>query len=809
MSKKIAVLLLFILPISTLLLSAQGSVTVSGFVLDNQNRGLELVSIYDLNGKHAAYTDANGYYSIELPAQDTVILRYSCLSYQPATRIIPAAMQTLRVNVTLGTSSHTLNEVTIHGQQRRTNSLETLDATKIRLLPDASGGSIEALLVTFAGVSTNNELSSQYSVRGGNFDENLVYVNGTEVYRPLLIRAGQQEGMSFVNPEMVREVKFSAGGFDARYGDKMSSVLDIQYKKPSHFESVANLSLLGANLYVGQSSKNGRFTQIHGLRYKTNAYLLGTLDTKAEYNPTFLDYQTYLTYKLTQTLELSFLGNFSQNSYEFIPVSSETQFGTFNNKLTVGIAFDGKEKDLFQTSFGALNLTKVLPGKVKLGLQTSAFNTVEDENYDITGQYWLSSTPIKNNQADTANASLLGIGTYHEHARNHLNATVFNVAHNGSWNLHAHDIQWGLSYQRERIVDKLREWEMRDSAGYSLPYSDSNIKMVYSMKSGANMESNRVQAYLQDSWHFRKEAGLFVVAGGIRANYWDFNHELLVSPRASIAFIPSWEHDFTFRLASGIYYQAPFYKELRDTATDVHGVTHVVLNSAIKAQKTIQFVGGMDYHFVALERPFKLTTELYYKDMSNLIPYVVDNVRIRYYGRNMATGYTTGFDAKLFGEFVQGTDSWISFSLMQSKETMGGYTISRPNEQRYNISLFFQDYFPSNPKFTMSMKLIWADGLPYGAPDSPHRYSTNLRMPPYRRVDIGLSRLLVGGEDKIMKTRTMRSFKNIWLGVDCFNLFGIRNVNSYYWVSDINSNQYAVPNYLTGRLLNVRVSAEF
>ena len=807
MSKKTAVLVLFFTYFLSMILSAQGTLTVSGFVLDNLNRGLELVSVSELNGKHATYTDANGFYTIELPTKDTVILRYSCLSYQPATRIIPAAMQTLRVNVTLGTSSHTLNEVTIHGQQRRTNSLETLDANNIRLLPDASGGSIEALLVTFAGVSSNNELSSQYSVRGGNFDENLVYVNGTEVYRPLLIRAGQQEGLSFVNPEMVKEVKFSAGGFDARYGDKMSSVLDIQYKKPTHFEAVANMSLLGANLFVGQASKNGRFTQIHGIRYKTNAYLLGTLDTKAQYNPSFLDYQTYLTYSLTPTLDMSFLGNFSQNSYEFIPTEADTEFGTFNNKFSIRVYFDGKEKDLFRTAFGAFNLTKTLPSKVKLGLQVSAFNTVEDENYDITGQYWLSSTPIKNNQADTANTSLIGVGTYHEHARNHLNANVFNIAHNGSWNTNAHDIQWGLSYQRERINDKLREWEMRDSAGYSLPYSDSNIRMVYSMRSGANMESNRLQGYLQDSWHIRKEAGLFVLTGGLRANYWDFNNELLVSPRASMAFIPAWEHDFTFRLASGIYYQAPFYKELRDTLTE-NGVTRVMLNKHIKAQKTIQVVGGMDYHFIALDRPFKLTTELYYKDMSNLIPYVVDNVRIRYYGKNMAKGYTTGFDAKLFGEFVPGTDSWISLSLMRSKETIGSYTVSRPNEQRYNVSLFFQDYFPNNPKFTMSMKLIWADGLPFGAPDRDRSFAV-LRMPPYRRVDIGLSRLLVGGEDKIMKAKAMRSFKNIWLGVDCFNLFGIQNVNSYYWVNDIGNQQWAVPNYLTGRLINVRVSAEF
>jgi hypothetical protein len=806
MSRKSTVSLLLFLTVHFALM-AQGTVTVSGFVMDNQSRGIELVSISELNGSRIAYTGPDGFYSIELPAKDTVILKYSCLSYQPATRIIPVEMKNLRVNVTMGTADQKLKEVTVHGQQRRTGTFETLDASKIRLLPDATGGSIEALLVTFAGVSSNNELSSQYSVRGGNYDENLVYVNGTEVYRPLLIRAGQQEGMSFVNPEMVQEVNFSAGGFDARYGDKMSSVLDIKYKKPKQFESVINLSLLGANAYVGQASKDGRFTQIHGFRYKTNAYLLGTLDTKAEYNPTFLDYQTYLTWKIDPTLELSFLGNFSQNSYEFIPVESKTEFGTYNQKLDLYVEFEGKEKDLFRTLFGALSLNKTLPGNLKIGLQTSVFNTIEDENYDITGVYSLSQTPVKNNKADTANTNLLGAGTYHEHARNHLEASVFNISQTAVWKIDNHELQSGLSYQRERISDQLSEWEMRDSAGYALPYSNTNIRLVYSMRSKVDMESNRIQGYIQDCWRFRRDAGLFVLTGGLRANHWDFNNELLISPRASVTFIPAWEKDFTFRLAMGTYYQAPFYKELRDTVT-VDGVTQVVLNRNIKAQKSVQVVAGMDYHFVGLDRPFKLTTELYYKDLSNLIPYTVDNVRIRYYGKNMAEGYTAGFDAKLFGEFVPGTDSWISFSLMRSRETIGNYTVPRPNESRYNISLFFQDYFPNDPKFSMNLKVIWADGLPFGPPNSDRSFAT-LRMPAYRRVDIGLSRLLVGGEDKIMKSRALRSFKNIWLGVDCFNLFDIMNTNSYYWVTDISNQQWAVPNYLTGRLLNVRISAEF
>jgi len=788
-------------------IAAQETVTISGYVLDQQSRTIELVNILDTKTLKGTITDAVGFYSISLPATDTVILRYSCLSYQTTTRIIPAEMKNLRVNVIMSISSQNLKEVTVKGQQRRTNSLETLDASKVRLLPDASGGSIEALLVTFAGVSSNNELSSQYSVRGGNYDENLVYVNGTEVYRPILIRAGQQEGLSFVNPEMVEDVKFSAGGFDASYGDKMSSVLDIKYKKPKEFEAFGSASILGANLYIGQASKNGKFTQIHGFRYKTNSYQLRTLDTKGEYKPSFIDYQTYLTWKVSPTTELSFLGNFSRNDYQFIPEKSETEFGTFQKKYSMTVWFGGKEKDLFQTAFGSLTINKTLNNNVKIGIQSSAFQTDEDENYDITGEYWLSATPIKNNEEDTLNTALIGAGTYHEHARNHLKANVFNITHTGSWKTGQHSGQWGLGYQKEKIYDKLREWEMRDSSGYSLPYSDKRINTVYFMKSLVNMESNRITAYLMDTWKFRKEAGLFVITGGIRGNYWDFNNETLISPRASIAFLPSWEKDFTFRLASGVYYQAPFYKELRDTVTK-DGVTEVVLNRKIKAQKTIHYVLGMDYHFIWVDRPFKLTTETYYKDMSNLIPYTVDNVRIRYLGKNIAEGYTTGLDMKLFGEFVPGTDSWISLSFMKSKETINGVTIPRPNEQRYNVSVFFQDYFPNYPKLTMNLKLIWADGLPFGPPASDRSFAT-LRMPPYRRVDIGLSRVFNAEEDRCMQKGVLKNFKNIWIGIDCFNLLNTNNVNSYYWVTDISNEQYAVPNYLTATQINLRIAAEF
>jgi hypothetical protein len=805
MSLKPFLTLLFV-QLSLLSVLATRNVSVSGYVFDSHNKAIELVRISEFNGKHLVYTNSNGSFNLTIDTEDTLRLRFSCLSYVPVVQIIPVLSDKLILNVILMSSEQALKEVTIQGNQNADATFNSLDASKIRLLPDPSGGSIEALLVTYAGVSSNNEMSSQYSVRGGNYDENLVYVNGTEIYRPLLIRAGQQEGMSFVNPEMVREVNFSAGGFDARYGDKMSSVLDITYKKPSRFESVANMSLLGANAYVGHASKDGRFTQIHGFRYKTNQYLLGTLDTKASYNPSFIDYQTYLSWQLNPTLELGFLGNFSSNNYNFIPESSETVFGTFNQKFTMSIDFEGQEKDKFQTLFGSLSIHKKMSDTFDFGLQTSVFRTVENEHYDITGSYWLSQTPIENNEEDPSKSNMLGDGLYHEHARKNLDASVFNISQTASWDRGNNHWQSGISFQLEQINDKIREWEMRDSAGYSLPYTSTGPGIIYSMHSDVEMNSGRLQAFLMDRWRFRTEAGLFALTAGIRTNYWSFNNDWIVSPRATLTFRPVSKNDLAFRLSGGVYYQAPFYKELRDTFT-VNGLTRVVLNKNIRSQKTIQVVSGLDYKFEHNNRPFKLTTELYYKSMSDLIPYTVDNVRIRYSGKNQASGYTAGFDAKLFGELVPGSDSWLSLSLMRSRETMGGVTIPRPNESRYNVSFYFQDYFPNQPKITLNLKIIVADGLPFGPPDKGRSYAT-LRLPPYRRIDIGLSRLLVGGEDKILRSSAFRFVRKVWLGVDCFNLFGIRNTNSYYWLSDISNNQWAVPNYLTNRLLNLRISTE-
>lgn len=782
-------------------------VRISGFVMDSQKKTLDLVNIYEQNTHFGCSTDENGYYELELPAKDTLLLRFSCLSYQTAYRIVPVEMKHISLNVVLQNSSHKLQDVSVTEQRRQLNSLQRIDAEDIRLLPDPSGGSIEALLVTFAGVSSNNEMSTQYSVRGGNYDENLVYVNGIEIYRPLLIRSGQQEGLSFVNPQMTSSVEFSAGGFGAEYGDKMSSVLDIEYKQPEDFEASFHASLLGANAFVGNASKDGRFTQIHGIRYKTNNYLLGSLQTKGEYQSDYFDYQTYLTYRLHEKWELSFLGNLSQNTYAFRPESRETEMGSFQTKYSFKVYFDGQEKDVFRTSFGALSLKHQANKNLELQLQASAFRTDEEENFDITGQYWLSQTPIKNNEADTTNANLIGVGTYHEHARNRLSASVINLQHSGHWKLERHHLQWGLGYQIELINDQLREWEMRDSSGYSLPYSDSEINFVENLRAATSMQSGRITAYVQDTWKTRNKWGLFSFTGGLRLNHWSYNQETLLSPRFNIGFIPAWEKDFSFRLAGGIYYQAPFYKELRDTVVH-NALSEVRLNRDIKAPRSTQILLGMDYHFNLWDRPFKLTAEAYYKDLRNIIPYTVDNVRIRYQGINNGYGHTAGCDFKLFGEFVPGTDSWISLSLMDSKENIDGYTIPRPNEQRYNVSMFFRDYLPNNPKYSMTLKLVWADGLCFGPPSMEKRFAVN-RMKAYRRVDIGLSRLLVGGEDKILNIPAFRHIENVWISLDCFNLFGIKNTNSYYWVRDISNREWAIPNYLTGRQLNLSISLDF
>ena len=806
-------------------MSAQSKVRVYGYVIDTNSRGIELANVYVQNTTIGATTNSNGYYELMLNVKDSVTLVYSMLGYQSIKHTIHPHKQVMQISVQLLSLSKQINEVSVMGQRRQTSTLDMLDPGKFRVMPSTTGG-IESLLITFAGVSSNNELSSQYNVRGGNFDENAVYVNGIEVYRPLLIRAGQQEGLSFINPDMVENVSFSAGGYDARYGDKMSSVLDIQYKKPTAFEASASLSLLGGSAYIGTASK--KFTQMHGLRYKTSAYLLGTLDTKAEYSPSFFDYQTYLTYQLKPKLELTFLGNFSQNSYQFIPQTRETSFGTYSSPRKLTIYFGGQEKDLFRTSFGALTLNyKPITG-MKLSMLASSFYTNESETYDIQGEYVLSEVKLDPDPAKQTGASL-GVGRYQQHARNRLNAYVSNLAHLGEYDKSGHKMKWGISIQNEHISDKIGEWEMRDSAGYSLPFSNKQINLFYNLKSDTVLSTWRTTGFIQDTYKWNSQAGAFSLTGGLRANYWTFNRELLISPRIAVSFLPRWKRDFSFRFATGVYYQAPFYKEIRDTVTDAMGNVKVQLNNNIKAERSLHFVLGGDYYFRFGGRPFKFTTEAYLKLADRMISYSVDNVQIVYSGKNDAKAYIAGIDFKLNGELVPGADSWINLSLMNSKQDIlndsyVGHTydangniltsarvypgwVPSPSEQRYTLSILFQDYLPNNPKYKFQLKGVLNDGLPFGPPNNIE-YRTAFRTPAYRRVDIGASRMLVNGTDKMMNKSWLKHVKNIWLNVEVFNLLDFQNVNSYYWVTDVSNQKLAVPNYLTGRQLNLRIMVD-
>jgi hypothetical protein len=795
-------------------------------VIDNNNRGIELANVYFDKTTVGTTTNQNGYYELSTTVKDSVVIVFSMLGYETIRHTLYPKQAVMQISVELRPTSTQIQDLDVVAQRRQTSTMDYLDPLKSKLMPNISGN-FESILITFAGVTSNNELSSQYNVRGGNFDENIVYVNGIEVYRPLLVRAGQQEGLSFINNDMVQKVGFSSGAFNAEYGDKMSSVLDIEYKKPAEFESSVSMSLLGATAYVG-TSKN-KFTQLHGIRYKTSAYLLGSLDTQGEYNPSFIDYQGYFTYKLSEKSEMTFLGNFSQNIFNFVPTTRETNFGTYNMGRKLTIFFEGQEKDIFRTAFGALSYHYHPQQNVKLSLITSAFQTDENENFDILSEYHLGEVKMDIKEENREGATL-GIGKYHEHARNTLNATVVNIGHTGEFNGISHKLKWGANLQREIIADQISEWEWRDSVGYSLPYDDQSVNLYYNMKASNTLTSWRTTAFLQDTYKWRGDAGGFTLTGGVRAHYWTFNKELLVSPRVSLAFIPAWEKDFSFRLGTGLYYQAPFYKEIRDTVSDALGNVNIALNENIRAQRSVQFVLGGDHYFRAFGRPFKFTTEAYLKLADRVITYDVDNVQITYSGYNNAKAYTAGIDFKLFGELVPGTDSWINFSLMNSKEDIidDSYLqhtydenrnitsstmvwpgwVSRPNEQRYAFSMMFQDYLPNNPNYKLQLKFVYSDGMPYGPPRN-NLYRGVLRAPAYKRVDIGASRILVSGKDALMNKKWMKGLQSIWLNLEVFNLMDFKNVNSYYWVTDIYGQQLAVPNYLTGRQFNVKLIVDF
>ena len=769
--------------------------TLRGKVTDEDQNPVELATVACLKQGKVAMTSLKGEYSLKLQSADSVVIQVSMIGYKTKTRVLrkPRGVQTLQM--VLHEDNKMLSQVTITGQKIQTSQTQELKTEQLKQMPSATGNAVEELIQSQAGVSTHSELSSQYNVRGGSFDENSVYINNVEVYRPFLVRSGQQEGLSIINPDMVEKIGFSTGGYEAKYGDKMSSALDITYKRPKKFEATAAMSLLGASAYVGFSNK--KLAWANGLRYKTNKYLLGSLDTDGEYKPSFLDYQTYLSYKPNKRWTIDFIGNISDNHYDFTPTDRETSFGTMENVKSFKVYFDGREKDLFRTYFGTFSITRHFGDSTSVSLLGSAFSSKEQERYDIQGQYWLTQTETSEN---------LGVGTYFEHARNYLKSNVASVKLIVRHKTKRHTIEGGLTWKTESVKERSVEYEMRDSAGYSIPHNGKDLYMIYSLKAANSLKANRIEGYLQDTYRFRgaNQETLYTLNYGVRFSHWNFNKETIVSPRVSLGIVPAFNQDLTFRLATGLYYQAPFYKELRDTST-VNGVTIAELNKKIKSQRSIHFIGAVDYRFKLNNRPYKFTAEAYYKALGNLVPYSVNNVKVVYYGNNECSGHAAGIDLKLFGEFVPGTDSWISLSIMDAKMKLNGKSIPLPTNQRYGINMFFTDYFPGTDRWKMSLKLAYADGLPFSAPHKELE-SNSFRAPAYKRADIGMSYRALNNEDRKMKKSP---FKNIWLGIDCLNLFGINNVNSFYWITDVTSHQYAVPNYLTGRQINARLLFEF
>lgn len=789
---------LFILQIICLcaFVSAQAQTfTLSGRVIDENNDPVEFASVSCPKQGKMTMTSLKGDYSLQLQSADSVEIRFSMIGYKTKVRTLrrPRGKQTMQV--VLHSSDNALSEVTITGKRIETGQTQELSKEHLKSMPSTTGNAVEEMIQSQAGVSTHSELSSQYNVRGGSFDENSVYINNVEIFRPFLVRSGQQEGISVINPDMVEKIGFSTGGYEARYGDKMSSALNIEYRHPKRFEASATASMLGASAFVGMSNK--KFSWSNGLRYKTTKYLLGSMDTKGEYQPTFIDYQTYLTYSPNKRWDIKFLGNISDNHYNFTPEDRETNFGTMENVKAFKVYFDGQEKDVFRTFFGSLGITRKFNENTSLSLIASAFNTREQEKYDIQGQYWLTQTETSEN---------LGVGTYFQHTRNYLKAHVESAKLLFKTKQKKHNIEAAFTYKWEHINENSVEYEMRDSSKYSIPHTGKDLYMIYSMRAKNTLTANRVEAYAQDTYRFTGSEGktLYTLNYGLRLAYWSFTKETILSPRLSLGIIPAFNENITMRFATGLYYQAPFFKEIRDTTT-TNGITYASLNRKAKSQRSIHFIAGFDYRFKMNDRPFKFTAEAYYKALGNLVPYSVNNVKVVYYGDNMCSGHAAGLDLKLFGEFVPGTDSWVSLSLMNTSMKLNGKSIPLPTDQRYAVNLFFTDYFPGTTRWKMSLKLALADGLPFSA---PHREleSNVFRAPAYKRADVGLNYRIIDNNDRHKKRNPIR---NLWVGAECLNLFGINNVNSYYWITDVTGQQYAVPNYLTGRQINVKLSVDF
>jgi len=839
-------LIIFLVLFHSLWLKGQNGefATISGVVKDERNKPIELVNISIMGRPGGTVSDKAGNYSLRVQANAEIKVVFSFVGYQNSEYTISLSPGENRIlNTIMTASAEMLPDITIQDERIRSTNLQRIDPKEVATIPSITG-TIESLIKTLPGVATNNELSSQYSVRGGNFDENLVYVDDIEIYRPFLIRSGQQEGMSFLNSDLTSSILFSAGGFDSKYGDKMSSVLDIQYKRPQDFGGSVTASLLGATAHLEGVNKNRKFSYLLGVRYKSNKYVLNALETTGDYQPEFFDIQTLLRYELNRKLELSVLANLANNKFQLIPETRETNFGTISEAKRLTIFFDGREVDKYNTYLGAVKLTYKPDNALRLHFIASGFNSNESETFDIQGQYWIGRVETGLGQSDFGEVTRTdGVGTFLNHARNYLTANVFSLAHRGSYESGNSFSTWGLKFQHEDIDDRLHEWELIDSAGFMIPRPGDQIghpnpavtplEMYTFIKTDITLQTNRMNGFLQNTWNLGNEKNDFSITAGVRGTYWDFNNELLLSPRASVAYHPQWKNDLLFRFAAGYYFQPAFYRELRDFSGNI------VKDQ--KAQKSIHFVGGMDWNLTIWSRPFKFITEVYYKILDDLIPYEVDNVRIRYYADQRAKGYAAGLDMKINGEFVPGVESWASISLMKTREDIygdfffeyfdtdgtligsgpqpnssegitnskvePGY-IPRPTDQRFRFSMFFQDYLPMNPTYKMHLALYFGSSLPFGPPKS-QRYQQTFRMPSYRRVDIGFSKQIIGDHTRLQDKNPLSKIESMWLSLEVFNLLQVNNTISYLWVTDVVGRKYAVPNFLTPRQLNLKLVVQF
>lgn len=781
--------------------AAAQNVKISGKIIDQEDKPIEFATVRIGGTAVGTNTNLEGGYMLSIAPRDTLELIFTAIGYRSVKRTLVDAKGDITLNVKMLPEGHMLDEVQIQGYRPNSQGMQNIDVENLKVSPDVSGGSVESLIGTMAGVTQNNEMSSQYNVRGGSFDENSVYINGIELYRPQLISNGQQEGLSIINPDMIGSINFSSGGFSARYSDKMSSVLDITYREPQAFEGAVSASLMGGSIMIGQNS--GKFSQLHGARLKKNNSMLSSLDSKGEYDPTFFDYQLNMNYKPNDKIAVNLLGNINLNHYNFKPHDRETSFGIADDVKKFKVYFDGEEKDRFETYLGALSVTWRPSQVFTLQSGAGAFLTNEFVSYDISGEYWLD-------QAGTSGSGGIGgeqgVGKYMEHSRNRLKASVFQVWTNARTQIARQNISIGLQYQHETFRDRTREWEWRDSAGYSLPTAPEGVHLLYNLTSRQDVVTNRIAFFVQDTYHLNTDAAFMTFNGGVRVSYWDFNKETLVSPRFNFSISPAAFNRWTYRAAFGWYYQSPFFKEYRRAVQDEVGNGTVELNRNIKSPRSIQVILGTDFTFRALNRPFKLTAEAYYKNISRMISYEYDNLKVNYSGVNDSKGYIMGLDLRFFGQFVEGSDSWISFSLMKTQQELNGKKMPMPSDHRYSVALFFTDYFPKFPKLKFALRGIFSDGLTM-VPPRQSRDVTWFRAPAYKRVDIGLSYQIVGSPKGEQPRKGW--LKDLTIGVDLFNLFDITNVSSYYWITDVNNLQYAVPNYLTRRQFNVRLSMEF